>query len=99
MAKGKDIVADNEHDHTFDEDINLEDGYHDDLMANNADLEDEKNKANLDGADLNGIELDSADFDGAYLDGVYLDGANFYSLNVHVLNSSDSKRGVNMGAR
>ena len=64
MAKGKDIVADNEHDHTFDEDINLEDGYHDDLMANNADLEDEKNKANLDGADLNGIEFDGADFDG-----------------------------------
>lgn len=99
MAKGKDIVADNEHDHTFDEDINLEDGYHDDLIANNADFEDEKNKANLDGADLNGIEFDSADFDGAYLGGVHLDGANFDSLNVNVLKSSNSKRGVNMGAR
>lgn len=77
----------------------MEDGYHDDLMANNADLEDEKNKANLDGADLNGIEFDSADFDGSYLDGVDLDGANFDSLNVNVLKSSNSKRGVNMGAR
>ena len=91
------------------QDCNLEDDDYD-LFDNNVDLEGEKDKADLDGvaeldaAEIDGIELDKGDFDSAGLDGdgldgIERDGANLDAPNVDVPKSSNSRRGVNMGAR
>lgn len=77
-----------------DEDANLEDDYLD-LFADNADLKDEEDEADLDGvANLDGIEGDGID-----LEGIKRDGANIVSPNVDVPENSNSRRGVYMGAR
>ena len=105
MAKGKHIVVDG----ASDQDCNLEDDYCD-LFDNNVDLEGEKDEAGVDGvveldvAEIDGVEFDGGDFDGAGLDrddlvGIERDGANLVAPNVDVPKSSNSKRGVNMGAR
>ena len=78
----------------FDQDPNLEDDYH--VFADNIDLEDEEDKADLDGvaeldrAEIDGVEFDRINFDGVDLDGVDLDGterddANLLALDVNVL--------------
>lgn len=59
MAKGKHIVANDEHDHdhAYDENANLEDDYHD-LITDNTDLEDEEDKVGLAVvANLDGVEI------------------------------------------
>ena len=105
MAKGKHIVVDG----ASNQDCNLKDYYYD-LFSNNVDLEGEKYEvhlddvAKLDAAEIDGIELDKGDFnraslDGDDLDGIERNGANLVAPNVDVPKSSNSKRGVNMGAR
>lgn len=100
MGKGKHIVANG----VSDEDANLDDDYHD-LFVDNADLVDEEDVAdldgvaNLDGTEMDGVELDGGEFDGADLNGAERDGANLVSPDVDVPESSNSRRGANMGAR
>ena len=105
MANGKHTVVDG----ASDRDYNLEDGYCD-LFDNNVDLEGEKDEADVDGvaeldaAEIDGIDFDGGDSDGAGLDGgdlvgIERDGANLVAPNVDVPESSNSRRGVNMGAR
>ncbi|KAL9441529.1 hypothetical protein AB3S75_020096 [Citrus x aurantiifolia] len=105
MAKGKHIVVDG----ASDQDCNLEDDYCN-LFDNNVDLEGEKDKVDVDGvaeldaAEIDGIEFDRGDFDGVSLDGddlvsIERDGANLVAPNIDVPESSNSRRGVNMGAR
>ena len=105
MAKGKHTLVDG----ASDQDCNLEDDYCD-LFDNNIDLEGEKDEAGVDGvveldvAEIDGIEFNGGDFDGAGLDGdglvgIERDCANLVAPNVDVPESSNSRRGVNMGAR
>ena len=60
--------------------------------------------AEFDAAKIDGIDFDGGDSDGAGLDGDYLvgierNGANLVAPNVDVPESSNSRRGVNKGAR
>ena len=48
---------------------------------------------------MDGVEFDRGDNDGADLDSTERDGVNFVAPNVDVPKSSNSRRGVNMGAR
>ena len=103
MAKGKHIVVDG----ASDQDCNLKDDYCN-LFDNNVDLEGEKDEAGVDGvveldvAEIDGVEFDGGDFDGAGLDrddlvGIERDGC--VAPNVDVPESSNSRRGMNMGTR
>ena len=99
MAKGKHVVADV----ASDQEAYLEEEY-DDLFAEVDNLADAENEAYFDGAEMDGVEFDGGDNDGAYLDiddfyGAEIDGVNFIPPNVDVPESSNSRRGVNMGAR
>ena len=99
MAKGKHVVADV----ASDKEAYLEDEY-DDLFAEVDNLADAENEAHFDGAEMDGVEFNGGDNDGADLDrgdfdGAKMDGVNFVPLDVDVPESSNFRRGVNMGAR
>ncbi|KAL9459871.1 hypothetical protein AB3S75_003137 [Citrus x aurantiifolia] len=99
MAKGKHVVANV----ASDQEAYLEDEYND-LFAEVDNLADAENEAHFDGVEMDGIEFDGGDNDGADLDrgdfdGAEMDGVNFVPPDADVPESSNSRRGVNMGAR
>ena len=99
MAKGKHLVTDV----ASDQEAYLENEY-DDLFAEIDNLADVENEAHFDGAEIDGVEFDGGDNDGVDLnkgdfDGVEMDGVNFVPPDVDVPESSNFKKGVNMGAR